>query len=307
MDYIVEKEKAPYHRVYERMIDVINQLDGEYVKKFDIYEILSMIGRYNDEAARDMIFTHEYSNSPNTKIEGNAIAEFINSYIIRYSLKMLKDQNNTIAVQLYEFYISKFFSALQMMFLSVEDLNRPFGELNIPSQGFTDNIINPNLIKVGSQLPEGIYQTFSYPAVNFKNTLVNKTSKDINITWLKNYFIVDTSLIMDDLYLGSAKLADRTTFAIFGLLDKKGNIGGMYYTNQVNYHTKSFELSHKDLLLTDDRIRMKVLDDATSMFVPKNAYGYVSILLNDTIPANGTLDIDVELLGLIFFGNGKLY
>lgn len=246
---------------------------------------------------------------PTSVTPQNGVAEFAYEYLIEHSIASLEGATNSIiAKQLYDFYLDKFPTALYGLFSSIQELNRKYGGLDPEANQITDMIIQPSFVSVATEsgtstwTSDEVTGSFAQPAVNFQNVLTNaSTSASISLGWVNHYFTIDTQLSAGKLYTDSPELNDISTFIVFGVLDRKGNVNGMKYANAKNNYTKPIYYGHAGLTLGDNDSPARIINNSASMYIGKSTYGYVGLDFNEPIAgASGKLTIYADLLGMFF-------
>lgn len=295
--------------------DLVSSYDGKAtpVSFGQVLQGFPAIGQAYQTA--DAIFGSGNVN-PTATTPASGVAEFAYQYLDSLDIDALKkSEDSIIATELYDVFMKKFSTGLYGLFSSVQEINRKYGGLDPDANQISDEIIIPSFIKMATTtdtvngLPANVSGSFAQPAVNFKNTLSNKsTTAEAVVGWVNHYFTVDSTLSASALYSGSPSLDKTTAFVVFGALDREGNIGGIKFANAKNNYTKPVYFGHAGLDVGDTTTQAHVMNNGMSMYIGQSTYGYVGVDLVEPIPkgkgttttTDGTLDVNVDLLGLMF-------
>lgn len=294
--------------------DLISQYDGRSNLVSFGNVIKSFSGLDNAYGVVDAIFGSG-DVAPTATTPMYSIADFASQYLDSHNLDAVaKAQDSVIANELYNFYLQKFPTALYGLFSAVEEVGRKYGGYDPDANQLSDEIIIPSFVNVqtanttDSPMPSTVSGSFAQPAVNFKNTLSNTSTSDSVVGWINHYFTVDSSLSAGSLYTGSPSLDKTTAFIVFGALDRNGNVGGLKYANAKNTYSKPVYYGETGLKVGETTTESHILNNSMSMYIGQSTYGYVGIDVTEPVPkktgttttVDGTLDLDVDLLGYMF-------
>jgi len=255
---------------------------------------------------------------PTASTPASGVASLISQYLETNSIDALEHAHESIvAEELYDLYMKKSASLLYALFSSIQEVGRKYGGLDPESNQITNEAIQPSFMQVANAetttdstvggLPAGITGSFKNPMVNWKNTLSNSNDTEFK-GWIDHYFTIDSSIGSDVLYEGAPALDKTVTFIAFGLLDRIGNVSGLKYATAKNNYSKPIYYTNTGLELSDTSTQAHVLNNGMSIYVGQSTYAYMGIDLIDGIPSatgtttvtDGTLDLDVQLLGQMF-------